>query len=200
MFQEFKHIRLQEIAEVDYIMSPEQSNSAISLTSPAVDTLTDFTKTSPVTVQESLPVEDAMEYMKSQHVRLLFVVDGNENFSGIVTAADLQGRKIMAFMQRDGVSRDQVQIRHIMLSKLHIRALTYAQIKDAKVGDIMLTLKGSGAQHVLVVDESTAGVMRVRGIISSSDISRCLKIGFDVMYEAKSFAEIEKIVSQGVEL
>ncbi|MGI1669745.1 MAG: CBS domain-containing protein [Neptuniibacter sp.] len=200
MFQEFKHIRLQEIAEVDFIMSPELSNKNISLHSPAVDTLTDFTKVTPVMVQESMPIEDAIAHMKSQHVRLLFVIDSHQNFSGIVTAADLQGRKVMAFMQRDGVSRDQVQIRHIMLSKLHIRALTYAQIKDAKVGDIMLTLKGSGAQHVVVVDESTAGVMRVRGIISSSDISRCLKIGFDVMYEAKSFAEIEKIVSQGGEI
>jgi CBS-domain-containing membrane protein len=200
MFQEFKHIRLQEIAEVDFIMTPEQSNKAVSLHSPALETLTDFTQTKPVTVIESMAIDDAIEHMKSQHVRLLFVVDNDNNFSGIVTAADLQGRKVMAFMQRDGVSRDQVQIRHIMLSKLHIRALTYPQIRDAKVGDIMLTLKGSGAQHVVVVDESTAGVMRVRGIISSSDISRCLKIGFDVMYEAKSFAEIEKIVSQGVEL
>ncbi|MGH1462156.1 MAG: CBS domain-containing protein [Neptuniibacter sp.] len=197
MFQEFKHVRLQEIAEVDFIMSPDQSNTPVTLHSPAVETLTDFTKIKPVTVQESMSINDAVEHMKSQHVRLLFVVDNQNNFSGIATAADLQGRKVMAFMQRDGVSREQVQIRHIMLSKLHIRALTYAQIKGAKVGDIMLTLKGSGAQHVLVVDESTAGVMRVRGVISSSDISRCLKIGFDVMYEAKSFAEIEKIVSQG---
>lgn len=38
MFQEFKHIRLQEIAEVDFIMSPELSSKNISLHSPAVDT------------------------------------------------------------------------------------------------------------------------------------------------------------------
>lgn len=200
MFQEFKHIRLQEISDVEHIMTPEQARNPVSLHSSALEMLTDFTQTKPVTVQESMPVEETLEYMKSQHVRLLFVVDSHESFSGIITAADLQGRKVMAFMQRDGVSRDQVQVRHIMLGKLHIQALTYAQVKDAKVGDIMLTLKGSGAQHVLVTDVSPAGVTRVRGIISSSDISRCLKIGFDVMYEAKSFAEIEKIVSQGGEL
>ncbi|MCP4596737.1 CBS domain-containing protein [Neptuniibacter sp.] len=200
MFQEFRHIRLQDISDVDYILSPDTSNAPTSLHSPAIDTLTDFTKTKPVTVQESMPIEEALEYMKSQHVRMLFVLDNHDNFAGIVTAADVSGRKVMAFMQRDGVSRDQVQVRHIMLGKLHIRALTYEQIKDAKVGDVMLTLKGSGDQHVVVVDQSTAGVLRIRGVISASDISRRLKIGFEVMYEAKTFAEIEKIVSHGGEL
>lgn len=200
MLQEFKQIRLQDIADVDFIVSPEQTRSPLTIYSPALEVLTDFAVTKPVTIQESMPIQEALEYMKSQHVRLLFVVDNHDHFSGIVSAADLQGRKVMAFMQRDGISRDQVQVRHIMLGKLQISALTHSQIADARVGDVMLTLKGSGAQHVLVVDESTAGVVRVRGIISSSDISRCLKIGFDVMYEAKSFAEIEKIITQGDEL
>ena len=200
MFQEFRHIRLQDTSDVDFILSPDSANAVVSLHSPAEDVLTDFSLTTPVTVAESVQIDEALEIMKSQHVRLLFVLDNQDNFSGIVTAADVQGRKILAFMQRDGVSRDQVQVRHIMLGKLHIRALTYEQIKDAKVGDIMLTLKGSGDQHVIVLDEGAAGVARIRGIISSSDISRRLRIGFDVMYEAKSFAEIEKIVSHGGEI
>lgn len=197
MLQEFRHIRLQEATEADYVMSPEKTTQPSSLHSPALDVFTDFTLTKPVSVPESMPIQEALEYMKSQHVRLLFVLDNQDNFTGVVTAADASGRKVMAFMQRDGVSRDQVQVRHIMLNKLNIRALTYAQLESAKVGDIMVTLKDSGDQHVVVVDESTAGVLRVRGIISSSDISRRLKIGFDVMYEAKSFAEIEQVVTQG---
>ena len=64
----------------------------------------------------------------------------------------------------------------------------------------MLTLKNSGDQHLLVVDETDLGIRRVRGIISASDISRKLKVGFEVMYEAKSFAEIEKIITQGGEM
>lgn len=197
MLQDFKQIRLQDATDVEYILSPENSSSPTSLHSSALDVFTDFTLVSPVTAPESMPIEDALDYMKSQHVRMLFVLDNHDNFAGIVTAADASGRKVMAFMQRDGVSRDQVQVRHIMLSKLNIRALTYPQLKDARVGDIMLTLKGSGEQHVVVVDESSAGVFRIRGVISTSDISRRLKIGFDVMYEAKSFADIESVITQG---
>jgi hypothetical protein len=61
----------------------------------------------------------------------------------------------------------------------------------------MLTLKNSGDQHLLVVDETEIGIKRIRGIISASDVSRKLRVGFDIMYEAKSFAEIEKIITQG---
>ncbi|EAR60149.1 CBS domain-containing protein [Neptuniibacter caesariensis] len=200
MLQEFRQIRLQDAVDVDYILSPESSGVPANLYSPALDVFTDFTKVKPVTVPESMPVTEALEYMMMQHVRLLFVLDNHDNFSGIVTATDVSGRKVMSFMQRDGVSRDQVQVRHVMLSKLNIRALRYSQLEESRVGDVMQTLRTSGDQHVLVVDESTAGVMRVRGVISSSDISRRLKISFDVMYEAKSFADIEAIITQGGEL
>ncbi|MDO6513451.1 MULTISPECIES: CBS domain-containing protein [unclassified Neptuniibacter] len=196
MLQEFKNIRLFDAAEVDYILSPDNKAIPTNLYSPALDVFTDFVNIKPVTVSESMPVLEALEYMKSQHVRLLFVLDNKDAFAGIITAGDAGGRKVMAFMQKNQVSREQVQVRHIMLSKFNIKTLTYTQLCDARVGDVMLTMKDSGDQHVVVIDESTAGVLRVRGIISSSDISRRLKISFDIMYEAKSFAEIENALTQ----
>ncbi|WP_027859028.1 CBS domain-containing protein [Marinobacterium jannaschii] len=197
MFQEFYPIRLQGASEVNFLLKPEREQDKVDLRSPALGVMTDFSKISPVTIEETSGLGDALEYMKSQHVRLLLAVDGQGNFSGIVTAGDLVGDKPMAIMETHGMSRDQVQIRHIMLRKENIRALTYEQIQQSRIGDVMLTLKGSGDQHALVVDESYAGVKRLRGLISASDISRLLKIRFDVMYEVKSFAEIERVITQG---
>jgi CBS domain-containing protein len=188
MLQDFKNIRLFDAVDAEYILSPENKGTPASLHSPALDVFTDFMDVKPVTVSESMPIAEALEYMKSQHVRLLFVLDNKDAFAGIITAADAAGRKVMAFMQKNQVSRDQVQVRHIMLSKFNIKTLTYAQLCDTRVGDVMLTMKDSGDQHVVVI--------RVRGIISSSDISRRLKISFDIMYEAKSFAEIENVLSE----
>ncbi|WP_286238242.1 CBS domain-containing protein [Neptuniibacter halophilus] len=195
MLEAFRHIRLQDTADVDYVFTPELADSRTTLNSPAIDVFTDFHQVRPVTVSESISVQEALEYMKSQHVRLLFAIDSHDNFTGIVTSADILGRKVMAFMQKDGISREQVQVRHIMLGKLSIRALTYDQLVDARVGDVMLTLKNSGDQHVVVVEQNREGNSGIRGIISASDISRCLRIGFNVMYEAKSFADIEKVIA-----
>ncbi|GGO80830.1 hypothetical protein GCM10011348_18410 [Marinobacterium nitratireducens] len=200
MFQEFRHLHLQEVAGVDHLLAPSQVRPPATLRSPALTVMTDFTESAPVTVPQGWQVDTALEWMKSQHVRMLFVVDDQGHFSGVITARDIAGAKVLACAQQQGIGRADVQVRHIMTARAGIQALTYDQVANATIGDVMLTMQGSGEQHVVVIDESYAGVKRVRGVISASDISRLLKVSFEVMYEAKTFAEIEKIVAHGGEL
>jgi DeoR family transcriptional regulator, catabolite repression regulator len=200
MFQEFRHLRVQDASDVDHLLSPSQVKPVSTLRSPALEVMTDFLQTAPVTVSANLVIDEALEWMKSQHVRLLFVVNEQGQFAGVITAGDIAGSRAMAYARQNDIARADVQVRHLMLSKMQIRGLTYEQVCDATIGDIMLTMQGSGDQHVVVIDEGYAGVKRVRGVISASDISRLLKVSFEVMYEAKTFAEIEKIVAHGGEL
>lgn len=199
MFQAFYPIRLSDLTDVDYVLTPASVRQPGTLHSPAREVMTDFQQVEPVQVSESMQIDEALEHMKAQHVRLLFATNSQDQLSGIVSAADIVGDKAMAVMHKQGIGRDQVEVRHLMLDRAHIRALTYEQIEGAKIGDVMITLKGSGDQHVLVTDVSLAGVKRVRGIISASDISRYLRISFDVMYQAKSFSEIERVITRGQE-
>jgi len=200
MFQEFYPMRLQDNCDVEHLLSPENKELQVNLRSPAIDVMTDFSQVMPVTVQETLQVDEALEWMKSQHVRMLFVTNTAGRFSGVITSRDISGSKVMVYMNNHGVGREEVQVSHIMLNKSELRSLTLDQIRHSRIGDVMLTLKNSGDQHLLVEDESEMGIKRICGIISASDVSRKLKVGFDVMYEAKSFAEIEKIVTKGGEL
>ncbi|SIS54728.1 CBS domain-containing protein [Neptunomonas antarctica] len=197
MFQTFRHIRLQEISDVNHLLSPEQLQNPISLNSPAIDVMTDFLKVAPVSISQETQVDEALEWMKSQHVRLLFATGADSLFSGVVTARDIMGSSVMSYMQTHGLPREYVLVKHVMIAKEQLLALTYEQLKHAQIGDMMLTLKDSGEQHIVVIDESLAQVKRIRGIISASDLSRKLKVGFEIMYEAKSFAEIERVVTHG---
>ncbi len=200
MFEEFYPLRLQDNSEVENLLTPEFTSDQVSLRSPANEVMTDFALTSPVTVSEDTQVDDALERMKSQHVRMLFVTTQADKFVGVITARDISGTKAMVHMNSCGVSRQEVLVSDIMLSKASLRSLTFDQVRHSRIGDVMLTLKSSGDQHLLVVDETELGIKRIRGVVSASDISRKLKVGFDIMYEAKSFAEIEKIVAQGSEM
>ncbi len=197
MFQEFRHLRVQDTSDVDHLLSPTQVRPQSTLRSPALEVMTDFIEIAPVTVSAQLGVDEALEWMKSQHVRMLFVVNDRGQFAGVITSRDIAGTHVMAYAQQNGIDRSEVQVRHVMLKKSHIRGLTFEQVSDATIGDLMLTMQGSGDQHVVVIDEGYAGVKRVRGVISASDISRLLKVSFEVMYEAKTFAEIERIVAHG---
>jgi CBS-domain-containing membrane protein len=197
MFETFRHIRLQEISDVNHLLSPEQLQAPISLNSPAIDVITDFLKVKPISISQETQVDEALEWMKNQHVRLLFATGVDNLFSGVVTARDIMGSRVMSYMQTHGLPREYVLVKHVMIPKEQLLALTYEQLKYSKIGDVMLTLKDSGEQHIVVIDESLAQVKRIRGIISASDVSRKLKIGFEIMYEAKSFAEIERVVTHG---
>ncbi len=197
MLESFRHIRLQEIADVTHLLSPEQLQAPISLNSSAVDVMTDFQIVKPVSISQETQVDEALELMKSQHVRLLFATDNDVVFSGVITARDIMGSRVMSYMQTHGIPREYVLVKHVMVAKEQLHALTFEQLQHSKIGDVMLTLKDSGEQHILVIDEGLAKVKRIRGIISASDVSRKLKIGFEIMYEAKSFAEIERVVTHG---
>ncbi|MBU2964539.1 CBS domain-containing protein [Amphritea sp. 2_MG-2023] len=197
MPQEFYPLRLQDNCEVEHLLTPDQKQQPFSVTNPAIEVMTDFSAIIPITVTEGVSVDDALERMKSQHVRMLFVITLPGKFVGVISAQDIADNKVILHMQNHGVTRDEVSVGHIMLHKQYLRSLTFDQVNHSRVGDIMLTLKNSGDQHLLVVDETEIGIKRIRGIISASDVSRKLRVGFDTMYEAKSFAEIEKIITQG---
>ena len=197
MLESFRHIRLQDMVDVKHLLSPEQLQAPINLNSSAVDVMTDFQTVVPVSISQETQIDEALEWMKNQHVRLLFATDEKGAFSGVVTARDIMGSRVMSYMQTHGLSREFMMVKHVMAARAQLQALTYEQLQHSKIGDVMLTLKDSGEQHILVIDESIAQVKRIRGIISASDVSRKLKIGFEIMYEAKSFAEIERVVTHG---
>jgi hypothetical protein len=65
----------------------------------------------------------------------------------------------------------------------------------AKVGDILATLKASGRQHAMVVEEAADGTQTVRGLFSATQIARQLGVKVNTAEVAKVFAEIEAAVS-----
>jgi CBS domain-containing protein len=196
MLQDFRQVRLQDIADVSEVVTPTIVHEQITLLSSAEKVMTDFNKVMPITASKDMQVDQALSLMKTQHVRLLLATNDQGQFVGIITAREIVGRNVMAYMQSNDIPREDVQIKHVMISKARLKALTIDQAKKVKIGDIMETLKGSGEQHVLVVDNASSA-KKICGIVSASDISRQLKVGFDVMYEAKSFADIEQIVTHG---
>ncbi len=197
MFQEFHPLQMSTTRDVRYLLRPEQLHEPIGLYSSALHVMTDFLEVTPVCVDQALQVDEALAYMKAQHVRLLFAVDADDRLTGIITAADLVGSAVLSYMQRSAQSRDAVVVKDLMLPIDAAAALQYSQVEGARIGDVMQTLSHSGGQHVLVIDRGIAGIARIRGIISATNVSRALKVGFDVMYEAKSFAEIERMVTHG---
>jgi CBS-domain-containing membrane protein len=130
-------------------------------------------------------------------VRLLLVLDDNDQVAGLLTAADVLGEKPMRFLQNMGGTHSDIMVRDIMSTQQDLEVLNIEDVKAASVGNIVASLKKVDRQHALVVKEDAAGNQAVCGLFSLTQIARQLGAQIQTFELARTFAEIEAVIAQG---
>jgi CBS domain-containing protein len=153
---------------------------------------TDFEVHWPLMLEHSVLVVDAREIMKKAHVRLKLIIDKEEHFKGVVTAADLVSIRVGRAQQKTGLSLSEITVDHVMTPREYLHAIHYEDLSRAKIGDVLETMRRDGDQHLLVADDTG---MAIRGIISTSDIARALHLPVTINERATSFAEVCKVIN-----
>ena len=94
-----------------------------------------------------------------------------------------------------GGTHADILVRDVMTVQQELEVSKLEDVQKARVGDILATLKASGRQHAMVVEENADGSQIVRGLFSATQIARQLGITVKTAEVAKVFAEIEAAVS-----
>ncbi|MGB0733843.1 MAG: CBS domain-containing protein, partial [Pontibacterium sp.] len=136
MSDNFTPLRLQPLDGVAHITKPNHHYQTGTLYSSALDVMTDFERVIPVEVSDQMNIDDALTFMKSQHVRLLIALNAKGVFSGVITAADLMGSKPLAYAEQAGVNLDQIEVRDVMTKRDMVQVVTLDQVNLSQVGDI----------------------------------------------------------------
>jgi CBS-domain-containing membrane protein len=161
--------------------------------SPAVEVLTDLTHVKPATTHPHTLAREAEQQMIVKGVRMLFVVSEMPVVEGLVTAADIRGDQQMRLVHERRVAFDELTVADLMTPLAMLDTVEFGQLRSARVGNIIATLKRIGRHHLLVIEPGGAGVPgRVRGVFSRSQIERQLGTAIDIAQIARSFAEIER--------
>ena len=164
----------------------------VTYESPALDVMTDLKILPAVTIEPVALISLAQQKMLQYGVRLLFVVDEKNAIAGLITTTDILGEKPMQFIQSRGGSHNDILVRDIMTPREQLEVLCMDDVLHAKVGHVIATLKSSGRQHALVVDKSELdGRQIVRGIFSTTQLNKQLKMVIQTTEIARTFAEIE---------
>lgn len=166
----------------------------VELQNPAIDVMTDLSRVAAASVDPNVMLDKAEERMRAARVRLLFVLNESGDILGLITLNDLKGMRPMRFQQEMGVSRSEVLVRDIMTPRDKLEALSLADVAEARVGDIIETLKRTGRQHALVIERTPDGTA-IRGIFSARQIGRQLGVPIDTSGIAYTFAELEAALS-----
>ena len=168
----------------------------VKLDSSALDSMTDLRLVTTVTIRADVTIDSANERMKKRGVRLLLVVDESRHVEGVITAADVLGERPMQVVHSRGVHREEVLVRDVMTPHSELHVLQMEDVRVAKVGHVVATLKAAGRQHAIVVDRDEQGRQMVRGIFSASQIARQLGVVIQTTEVARTFAEIESMLTR----
>ena len=170
-----------------------QAQGAVTLESPALQVMTDLTLIKAATTHPSTSLRQAEQMMIYQGVRMLFVVSDMPALEGLITTTDLGGDRAMALVAERRVRHDELSVADVMTPLSMLDAIDLEQMRNARVGNTVATLKRFGRNHLLVVQAASAHTpLRVRGVISRAQIERQLGVALDIAPIASSFSEIER--------
>jgi CBS domain-containing protein len=173
-----------------YFYSP----NPVVITSSAIEVMTDLRFVPAETTQTAVGVAAASQKMIARGVRLLLVVDSADDVVGLITARDLEGQRIQQAMDATGLRYAELKVSDIMTQDIEVMPLE--MMVHARVGDIVETLRHSGRQHALIVDEEPfTGKTMIRGIFSASQIGRQLGIISGQHDLSHTFTQIDEAIS-----
>ena len=198
MTREYKALQSSLLKPGSSFVRPLQSlPERVKLSDPAADVMTDLGKVSVVSVRAKTSMDKANAKMIRYGVRMLLVLDDNDQLAGLLTATDVMGEKPMRFLQNMGGTHADIMVRDIMTTQRELEVLKVDDVRKAKVGQIVATLKDHNRQHALVIDEAADGRQSVCGLFSITQIARQLGAQVQSFELARTFAEIETVIAQG---
>lgn len=180
-----------------YVRPSQELRQRVKLGDTATDAMTDLSKTSVISVRAATTMNKANAKMIKYGVRSLLVLDEEEQVAGIITANDVLGERPMRFLQQMGGTHADILVNDIMTPQSELEVLDIEEVKKAKIGSIVATLKKMNRQHALVVSVDAAGKQKVCGIFSATQIGRQLGAQPQSFELARTFAEIEAAIANG---
>lgn len=165
--------------------------------SPALCVMTDLKQITAATIGADATLAQANQTMISRGVRLLFVVNRDDEVLGLLTSRDTGGEKPIKLIQERGGKHSDLLVSDLMCPRDDIDLIDAADVLRATVGDIVATLKTLHRQHALVGErDAVTGQTRIRGIFSATQIGRQLGAAIQTFDVGSTFSEIEGLLAQ----
>ncbi len=162
----------------------------LDLSSPATFVMTDFTRRSPLLIDQDVSIDETLLIMRKTHSKTRIVVNEKMQMLGIVSSADAMSRKVLMSAHLKGVTRQDITVRDVMNDLNEVHGVKYNKVVNSSIGDVLETMRELGEQYLLVMDDNNF----VRGLICASDIRRALSIPVEINTTAHSFKDVFSVI------
>jgi hypothetical protein len=173
----------------------QSAPNRVTLDSPAIEVMTDLAQVAAITIDPSASLMAANDYMIARGVRSLFVASPDGRVHGLITTSDTLSERPVRVSHARGVKRHELLVADVMTPIDAVVAMSLDDVRAAKVGHIVASLKQAGRHHELVAEIRKPGEVYIRGIFSASQIARQLGVPLQITELARTFAEIEQALA-----
>lgn len=197
MLRDYSPMRFDKVQlGVGYAQPTQAVPDKVTLDDAATSVMTDLTCVTAIIILPGDTVDEAHRRMIQRGVRLLLVVDQDRKVVGLLSASDILGEKPVLATSGGGLRRQEVMVRDVMTPQENLEVLDMAEVRAAKVGHIVATLKKAGRQHAVVVERDARGRQLVRGLFSATQVARQLGVTIQTSEIARTFSEIESMLAR----
>lgn len=197
MLRDYSPVRFDKLQPgIGYAQPTQAVPDRVTLDDAAASVMTDLTRVTAIIILPGDTVDEAHRRMIQRGVRLLLVVDQDRKVLGIITAPDILGEKPVLAASERGLQRQEVLVRDVMTPQEKLEVLEMADVRAAKVGHIVATLKKAGRQHAVVVERDARDRQLVRGLFSATQVARQLGVTIQTSEVARTFSEIESMLAR----
>ena len=197
MLRDYSPVRFDKLQPgIGYAQPTQAVPDRVTLDDAAASVMTDLTRVTAIIILPGDTVDEAHRRMIQRGVRLLLVVDQDRKVLGIITAPDILGEKPVLAASERGLQRQEVLVRDVMTPQEKLEVLEMVDVRAAKVGHIVATLKKAGRQHAVVVERDARDRQLVRGLFSATQVARQLGVTIQTSEIARTFSEIESMLAR----
>ena len=168
------------------IQRPSTVNE-LTLDSPAIEVLTDFTRQQPMMLEQSTSIDEAREIMRRTHTKMFLVIDAQESFRGVISLDDLVSEKVITKMGVSRQRREELTVEFVMTPRYRLEAIDLKVFQMATIGDVLARMQKYGEEHIIVVETCSESI---RGIVSAHGIARRLHKPVVINEQAILFSDI----------
>ena len=194
MAQDYQPLPFHRLDSGASYFRPRQSlPERVTADDPALAAMTDLGQVTAYTTELTTPLSKAQDLMIKRGVRLLLVNNPNHQVIGLITSRDIEGEKPARILAKAGGAWEDLLVADIMTFQPKMEVLLMEEVANARVGDIIATLRQADHQHALVVDsDPETGKPAVRGLFSLSQIGLQLGLDIDPTQQATTYADLAR--------
>jgi len=176
-----------------YFRPQQQLPEVVTEDDPATSVMTDLSQVTAYTTELDTPLAKALEIMVKRGVRMLLVRNTDGQIVGLLTSRDIEGDKPNRILAKAGGTWEDLLVADIMTLQPKLEVLLMEDVSQARVGDIIATLRQVNRQHAMVLDtDPQTGKPAVRGLFSLSQIGLQLGLDIDRSHHLTTYSDLEK--------